>query len=111
MEHSIRLPQITVLEGRQDFVIERCKGKRVLHIGCVDAGLMEERFQAGVLMHQRLAKVAGDLWGLDIDAEGIAFLEQKGFKNLISGDFGALEPAKWERLKAQTFDLIVVPEV
>ena len=85
MEYSQKLPPITVLEGRQDFVIERCRGKRVLHIGCVDAGVLEERFRAGVLMHQQIARVATELWGLDIDAEGIAFLAQKGFKNLVCG--------------------------
>jgi len=61
MEYSFKLPEIAVLEGRQDFVIERCKGKRVLHIGCVDAGLLEQRFQAGELMHQRLALLARQL--------------------------------------------------
>lgn len=111
METSFKLPPITVLQGRQEFVIERCRGKRVLHIGCVDAGVLDERFQAGTLMHQRLAAVASELWGLDIDAEGIAFLAQKGFKRLVCGDFGALEPTQWDLLKARPFDVIAVPEV
>ncbi len=90
-------------------ILQKCQGKRVLHLGCVDAGLLHERFARGELMHQRLAAVAETLWGVDIDETGIAFLRQQGFGQLIAGDICTSETL--EPLQGQPFDVIVASEV
>jgi hypothetical protein len=95
--------------GRQALVLERSAGKRVLHVGCVDAGLLHERFARGELMHQKLAAVAGELWGVDVDATGIAFLQAQGFGNLLAGDI--CEPETLRQLRHRPFDLIIASEV
>ena len=103
------LPRVPVVRGRQDLVVERCRGRRVLHLGCVDAGLLEERLRRGELMHQRLAAVAGDLWGLDIDAAGLDALRRHGFTQLVAGDVSDLD--RIPAFHGRTFDVIVASEI
>ncbi len=109
MNPYIQLPKVQVVNGRRDVIIKRCGGKKVLHLGCVDAGLLSERFPSGGLMHQQLAAVAGELWGVDVDTEGISFLRGRGFKNLIVGDICELD--RIDVLQEKNFDVIVASEV
>ena len=109
MNPYIRLPRVQLVTGRQALILEKCKGKCVLHLGCVDAGLLEERFKRGELMHQRLAVVASELWGLDIDENGIEFLRSKGFDHLVCGDLCQLD--KIQSLRCREFDVVVASEV
>lgn len=104
-----RLPRVPVVRGRHEFVVERCRGRRVLHVGCVDSGLLEERYRAGELMHLRLSAVAAEVWGVDNDAEGIAFLQARGVPNLFHADAGAF--SQHEALRGQVFDVIVATEL
>lgn len=107
MNWETELPDAEIVYGRQQPVYDRCRGRRVLHLGCVDAGLLEERFEAGLLMHQKLAAVTADLWGVDIDEEGIRFLAERGFTQLVAADVSAGVP----ELDGRTFDIIVASEV
>jgi hypothetical protein len=109
MDPYVSLPKTSILEGRQDFILEKCRSKRVLHLGCVDTGLLQERFQSGELMHLKLAAVAAELWGVDVNVEGIAFLQERGVGNLIVGDVCALDEI--EALRGKSFDVIVASEV
>ena len=109
MNPYVKLPRVPILNGRQDFVIARCKGKRGFHLGCVDSGLLRERLLRGELMHQKLLKVAAELWGIDIDADGISFLRSRGFSNLLVGDVCNLD--KIPELQGQRFDVIVASEI
>jgi 2-polyprenyl-3-methyl-5-hydroxy-6-metoxy-1,4-benzoquinol methylase len=109
MDPYIRLPKALIVRDRQAPILARCQGKRVLHLGCADAGLLHERFEGHELVHQRLAAIAGELWGVDIDAAGISFLRSKGFDNLIVGDICELDKIK--ALQGKNFDVIVASEV
>ena len=103
------LPHLPLLFGRQEIMLERCHGKRVLHLGCVDTGVMDERFQRGELMHQRLAPIAAELWGLDINAEGITFLREHGFDNMVVAD--VCDVSTLEAMQGHEFDVIIASEV
>jgi predicted TPR repeat methyltransferase len=105
----ITLPKVPILTGRQDFIIERCRGRKVLHLGCVDTGLISERLASGEHMHQRLAVVASEIWGIDIDEEGINILKDYGFENLYVGDICYLE--KIREIQGEEFDVILATEV
>jgi len=98
-----------VLEGRHDLILQRAAGKRVLHVGCVDAGVLSQRHARGELMHQRLAAVAGDLWGMDVDTDGIDFLRAHSFDHLFTGDICTSDA--WAQLDGRTFDVILASEV
>ena len=62
---------------KEDRLLELCRGKRVLHLGCTDWPVTEEKAQDGNLLHIKLATVTGELVGLDFSNEGIAALRQK----------------------------------
>jgi hypothetical protein len=81
----------------------------VLHLGCVDTGLLNERFQRGELVHQRLSTVVTELWGVDIDADGISYLREQGFDHLFVGDI--CELGRISQLKTKSFDVILASEV
>ena len=104
-----RVPKVKTVIGRMDFVIDRCKGKRVLHLGCVDEGLTQERIKSGSLLHTRLMSVAKEVLGVDISAEGIKLLREDGIDNLVVGNIEQLDQI--EELKQQNFDIILLTEV
>jgi len=95
-----------MFRGRIDPLVEICQDKDVLHLGCTDAGLTKERLDKGLLLHDRLQRVAKSLWGLDIDKEGIEFLQSRGFKNLIQCDLQFLDI-----IRMPHFDVVVCSEV
>jgi len=110
MERSAtKVPMVKTVIGRMDFVLERCKEKKVLHLGCVDEGLTEERIKKGELLHTRLMSVAKEVWGIDISAEGIKLLKEHGIDNLIVGNIEQIDQI--EELKQQNFDIILCTEV
>jgi 2-polyprenyl-3-methyl-5-hydroxy-6-metoxy-1,4-benzoquinol methylase len=109
LECSHPLPEVQILAGRQGFLLAACAGKSVLHVGCVDSGLAEERFARGELMHQRLATVARQLWGTDVDAEGVRFLLDQGFDHVVRVDLSREAPGA--DLASAGFDVIVLGEV
>src|SRR5215470_1332587 len=67
---------------RISFLIERARGKRVLHLGCSNAYLN----LANPHLHAQLASVATELWGVDLSPRSISQLREAGFANLICGD-------------------------
>lgn len=103
------LPDIEIVGGRHPFIVDFCKGKNVLHVGCVDSGLLLPRFEKNELLHQKLDKVANCLYGIDIDKSGIEFLEQKGFKNLYT--FDICSAYNVNEITSVGFDVIVLSEV
>jgi SAM-dependent methyltransferase len=51
-----------------DWVLQRMKGKSVLHLGCVGDFLTEG---SKACVHVKISKVADVLWGIDIDSSGL----------------------------------------
>jgi SAM-dependent methyltransferase len=64
---------------RHDFLVERARGKRVVHVGFVDE-LMATKLAAGVWLHGRLAETAESLVGLDTADDGVAWANANGFE-------------------------------
>ena len=65
-----RLPPATLVD-RFEYLRERCRGLRVVHVGFVDAGCQELNLQSGAWLHEHLATAAGELIGLDLDQAGV----------------------------------------
>lgn len=106
----VALPRVPIVQGRMEWIVSQCAGKKVLHLGCVDSGpLFVSRIRDGELLHTKIAAVASDLWGVDIDLPGIETLAGQGYQNLIVGDICRLEDIS--QLRGQRFDLIVAAEV
>jgi len=93
------------ISDRVSFIVENCRGKDVLHVGCVDSGLLSERLDVENLLHKRLSQVAGQIVGLDIDAAGIEQMRTLGFKDIHVANIEENIPLQ------QQFDVIVAGEV
>ena len=104
-----KVPKSKIVNGRIDTVINMCKDKTVLHLGCVDEGLTINRIDTGELLHLKIMKVAKATWGLDISEEGLDTLRTLGIKNLIWGDVENLEST--QELKNKEFDIILACEI
>lgn len=101
-------PGIEVVDNRKAFTIEYCRGKRVLHVGCVDAGIMEQRIEEKNFLHYYIDQVATKLIGVDIDRPGLDHLSKAGY------DVHYLDLQTDRQLLtdlAAQVDLIVIPEV
>lgn len=66
------IPQIE----RDEWILAKVKGKKVLHAGATDNLLTEGRAEQG-LLHQKLRQVDCSLVGVDIDIEGIDYLNRQ----------------------------------
>jgi 2-polyprenyl-3-methyl-5-hydroxy-6-metoxy-1,4-benzoquinol methylase len=64
------LPKAPAID-RDELIVDRCKGKVVLHLGCVDYPLLDERLLTNQLLHQKLVQSAKSVWGVDLDEAGI----------------------------------------
>jgi SAM-dependent methyltransferase len=70
-ESSLHSVPKTRLVDRVAFVLERARGRRVIHLGFVDETRMDERVRQGSWLHAQLARVAREVVGIDISAEGV----------------------------------------
>lgn len=104
-----KLPgQIEYTESRKGFTTEYCRGKRVLHLGCVDAGMMALRIKQDNYLHRHIAEVAAEVIGADIDQEGLDLLTNEGYevhKLDLESDLELLTEL------SKRVDVIVIPEV
>ena len=107
--HLFQVPKFATVIGRMDFVLNKCAGKKVLHLGCVDEGLTEERIRSGKLLHFKLKNVAVELWGVDISKEGVRLLQEHGVGNLVVSNIEQIDEI--EELKKHNFDIILLTEV
>ncbi len=99
---------IGFIDNRKQFTVDFCRGKRVLHIGCVDSGIMEQRILENNFLHHHIGRVAGKLVGADVDEKGLARLKQAGYEVHtmdLERDTDLLR-----ELSADA-DVIVIPEV
>jgi len=95
------------LVQRIDFILERARGRSVLHLGCTNHPYTQDSIDKGMLLHNDLAKVAGELYGFDYDQEGIDTLAASGVADLYRADLEKLDDVALDR----TFDVIVAGEM
>ncbi|MCB2230989.1 glycosyltransferase [bacterium] len=99
---------VEVSSNRKAFTIEFCRGKRVLHVGCVDAGIMESRIKSNNFLHYHISQVAEKLIGVDIEEGGLKRLADEGYEVYrldLECDTELLSEL------ASQVDVIVIPEV
>jgi SAM-dependent methyltransferase len=96
-----------LVTDRAQFIVDACRGKRVLHVGFVDHPYLESRVQNGTWLHARLASVAREIVGVDMAGPEVASLRSHP-------EYGTLIDANAEELHLlglEPFDLIVAGEV
>jgi 2-polyprenyl-3-methyl-5-hydroxy-6-metoxy-1,4-benzoquinol methylase len=94
---------------RNSFLIERARGKKVLHLGCADEHTVKHKLETHKHLHAQLASVTKELWGVDASGEAISELRQAGFGNLIRGNVERLDEI--DDLRNQHFDVVIAGEL
>lgn len=91
---------------RIDYILQRVKGKKVLHLGCIDHDLFTSKAELKLWLHQRIAEAATKVVGFDLLNEYIPQLRQQGYD---------IRYVDVERLGETTveeqFDVIVAGEI
>lgn len=95
------------LVQRVDVIKDLARGKKVLHLGCTNHPYTEQAIRDGSLLHNTLASIADDLYGIDSDADGIDKLLRAGAEKIFPADLENLDALDLD----QSFDVIVAGEV
>jgi len=109
-QHKLPNP-VKLVSDRKQYTVNFCKGKRVLHLGCVDTGRREqteETLKSPGFLHTRIADVATELIGVDVDVLGVEWLEKAGY------DVQLIDIEHHDYHLRQLFervDVIVMPEI
>jgi 2-polyprenyl-3-methyl-5-hydroxy-6-metoxy-1,4-benzoquinol methylase len=95
--------------NRVDFILNYCKNKSVLHIGCTDFPFTREKFENKSLLHENLKQVAKSVIGLDNNEESIRdYVALTGDKNIFYCDINEMYP---KEIEGEKFDVILLSEV
>jgi len=78
--------RIHVVADRAEWILERCRGRTVLHVGCTDAPITQTRLRDKTLLHAQLASSSSEVEGIDISDEGLALLRDAGFSDVRKMD-------------------------
>jgi len=71
---------------RTSYLVNRVKNHSVLHVGCSDYPITQERLENNNLLHVHLMKTTAYLLGIDSSIEGVNILKEKGINNIILMD-------------------------
>jgi hypothetical protein len=74
------------IKNREMLILDKCAGKKVLHLGCCDSPITEFKFEKETLLFQRIEKICAIQLGLDFDQNSINYLNNKGYKNIAFFD-------------------------
>lgn len=95
------------LVDRASYLLNLCRGKRVLHLGATDAPETENAINDGRYLHLKLAEVASHLVGMDNNMRMIEFLRYNyKIEDIHFGDIEIVDDYPDE-----PFDVIVVGEI
>jgi len=104
LKFSHKFPRLKVIKDREKFLKEYVTGKNVLHGGCVDSGVLEERKESKLFLHDILGQSAKKLVGVDVDKAGIEKMISQGYKDVYHADL-----ENWDY--QDKFDVIVLGEI
>ncbi len=93
---------------RIEYLIEQSRSKRVLHLGCSDWPMTEEKIAGHALLHDRLAQAAQTLTGLDASPEGVELLRHNGYADCFVAN---VEKMDVPELNGRVFDVIIAGEL
>lgn len=71
---------------RNEYLRKTILGKSVLHVGCSDFPITQQRIEENSLLHQYLQDSAKKIVGIDLSEKGINILKEHGFDNVILMD-------------------------
>ncbi len=96
--------------SRLEILDEKLKNKKVIHMGCCDhIPLIEMKKKHNLWLHKRISDVADRCFGVDIDKEGIDYLQNKlGYADLVCAD---IRKDNIEEINNNKWDYIILGEI
>lgn len=86
-----KLPRKPLVD-RDRYIIDRCRGKDVVHLGACDSPMTLDKGAKGELLHQKLQGECHSLLGFDNDQEATDILKTKyGISDIVSGDLSLID--------------------
>jgi hypothetical protein len=98
------------IPNRVRFITELVKGKKVIHLGCLDhLPLIAEKITRGQWLHKELTENSSVCIGVDIDQETKKYVETNyGYTNIVLGDF---TKSRLPELVTKQWDYAVLGEI
>ncbi|MDB6026134.1 MAG: hypothetical protein JWM68_2357 [Verrucomicrobiales bacterium] len=93
---------------RVTYIVNECRGKRILHLGCTDWPYTEAKLSGGALLHAKINEVAGSLTGVDADEEGVAYFRKIGFSETYVDNVEKFSNAL---VRDKKYDVIIAGEI
>ena len=100
---GLKIKQRGRVKDRLEFLKEKVKGKKVIHLGCVDhESLMQIYIKNNIWAHKVISDNAEKCIGIDINEEGIRLLKNKYlldniyFSDILKEDFKPILKEKWD---------------
>src|SRR3954466_328229 len=85
-EWTKRIPS-RQLTSRDDFFLEFCRGRDVVHLGACDTPFAQSKGAEGKLLHQKFKPVVKSLKGFDYDKPSIEWMQQNlGITDIVQRD-------------------------
>lgn len=97
--------------SRNDWLVDLCRGKRVLHIGCVDHDIrmIRAKMARRKWLHQLLVESAACCHGIDLNAEGIEFMrDELGYDEVTTANAVGDVPSE---ILDREWDILLLAEV
>ena len=85
---------VSPLVDRDELILELCQDRSVIHLGAADYPFTQEKAGRGALLHQKLAKTARTLIGIDSNQDSIDLLRRDfGINDILFQDLSGPAPA------------------
>lgn len=86
-----KLPKKPLVD-RDRYIIERCRGRDVVHLGACDSPMTKDKGEKGELLHQRLQGECHSLLGFDNDREATDILKTKyDISDIVLSDLSQID--------------------
>lgn len=103
MNHPLEVRDVC---HRFEYILARCAGRKVLHVGCADAEYLDLKLRDGSLLHQWIQGVAGEVVGIDPAEDAVRRMREAGIPEVYP-----LGVEEVDRLPHDHFDVVVLGEV
>ena len=96
---------------RSDVLIDMCRGKRILHVGCCDhVPRIKRKFEHRDWLHGLITECSEYTVGVDIDEDAVREATRiSGLNNMVSGDITSSKNI--EQIRCRRFDIALFGEV
>lgn len=91
--------------NRDQFLVERCARRSVLHVGCTCSPNLFRNLKQGTLLHPQLERVAKKCVGIDIAATDIKVMQTLGH------DVRQMDATDLSMLRGLVFDVVVLADI